>query len=296
MTNELLSVLKRLPPPILQAVIRGEQTWGEICEVHIRVQRRVTLTTVEGGYNRLTSLFTDSAMVAQAVAALCDFSLHSHMDTIREGYIALPGGVRVGVAGRAICEDGVICNVSDITSLCIRIPARLWGVGREVFQRMRRGRFRESYLIYSPPGVGKTTLLRDLSRSLSEEAGLRVAVIDSRCELACEELLSSDHIDIYSGYPKGKAIELATRTMNPQYIVCDEIGSLEEALSLLAVENAGVPLLASAHAFGIDQLLRRQNIRLLHRAGVFDHYVGLTREAGGVRFCYDRRDSGLCDR
>ena len=290
MTEELLCVLKRLPPPILQAVIRGEQTWGAICEVHIRAGRRVALTTVEGGYNRLTSLYTDSAMVSETVASLCDRSLHAHMDTIREGYIALPGGVRVGVAGRAICEDGKICNVADITSLCIRVPKGLWGVGREVFQRIRRGGFHESYLFYSPPGIGKTTLLRDLSRSLSKEAGLRVALIDSRCELACEELLTEDHIDVYSGYPKGKAIELATRTMNPQYIICDEIGSMEEALSLLAVENAGVPLLASAHAFGIDQLLRRQNIRILHRAGVFDHYVGVFRDSGAFRFCYDRRE------
>lgn len=290
MTEALLTVLKRLPPPILQAVIRGEQIWGEICEVHIRTGRRVTLTTVEGGYNRLTSLYTDAPMMADTVASLCDHSLHAHMDTIREGYIALPGGVRVGVAGRAICEDGLICNVADITSLCIRVPAGRWGVGREVFAKIRRGGFRESYLFYSPPGVGKTTLLRDLSRSLAQEAGLRVVIIDSRCELACEELVLTEHIDIYSGYPKGKAIELATRTMNPQYIVCDEIGSLEEAMSLLAVENAGVPLLASAHAFGIDQLLRRQNIRLLHRAGVFDHYVGLTRDCGILQFHYDRRD------
>ena len=78
--------------------------------------------------------------------------------------------------------------------------------------------------------------------------------------------------------------------MNPQYIICDEIGSLEEALSLLAVENAGVPLLASAHAFELDQLLRRQNVRILHRAGVFDHYVGITREGSTLRFRYDRRD------
>lgn len=290
MTEELLTVLKRLPSPILQAVIRGEQTYGDICEVHIRTGRRVVLTTVEGGYNRLTSLYTDAATVAESVASLCDHSLHTHMDTIREGYIALPGGVRVGVAGRAICEDGVICNVADITSLCLRIPARRWGVGREVFQKIRKGGFRESFLFYSPPGVGKTTLLRDLARSLSEETGLRVALIDSRCELACEELLSADHIDVYSGYPKGKAIELATRTMNPQYIICDEIGSLEEALSLLAVENAGVPLLASAHAFELDQLLRRQNVRILHRAGVFDHYVGITREGSTLRFRYDRRD------
>ncbi|MGM9648290.1 MAG: hypothetical protein ACI3YH_09180 [Eubacteriales bacterium] len=291
MTEHLLGVLKRLPPPILQAVVRGEQTWGEICEVRIRAGRRLALTTVEGGFNRLTSLYTDPDMVREAVTALCDHSLHAHMDSIREGYIALPGGVRVGVAGKAVCDGGTVCNISDITSLCIRIPAPTRRVDDTVFRALRRGGFRESYLFFSPPGVGKTTLLRDLALSLSEDAGLRVALIDSRCELANDALSVADHIDVYSGYPKGKAIELATRTMNPQYIVCDEIGTLEEALALLAVENAGVPLLASAHAGGLDQLLRRQNIRMLHRAEVFDRYVGLSRTADRLSFRFYGRET-----
>ncbi len=291
MTEQLLGVLKRLPPPILQAVVRGEQTWGEICEIRIREGRRLTLTTVEGGYNRLSSLCVDKDTLRQTVAALCDHSLHAHMDTIREGYIALSDGVRVGVAGRAVSEDGVICNVAEITSLCIRIPAAARRVDGPVFRQLRRGGFRESYLFFSPPGVGKTTLLRDLALSLSQDAGLRVALIDSRCELANERLASADHIDIYSGYPKGKAIELATRTMNPQYIICDEIGTLEEALALLAVENAGVPLLASAHAGSLEQLLRRQNMRILHRAGVFDCYGALTRSADHLSVCYHSRQA-----
>lgn len=291
MTDELLTVLKRLPPAILQAVIRGEQTWGEICEVRIRTGRRLSLTTVEGGFNRLTSLLTDSGMVAESVVALCDRSLHSHMDTIREGYIALPGGVRVGVAGKAVCDRDTICNVNDITSLCIRIPTERRKVGSEVFRVMRRGGFRESFLFYSPPGVGKTTLLRDLILMLSEEAGLRVAVADSRCELVTESIRHADHIDVYSGYPKSKAIELATRTMNPQYMICDEIGTAEEAAMLLTVENAGVPLLASAHAASLDQLLRRRNIRILHQAAVFDHYVGLERSADRLHFKFTARES-----
>lgn len=291
MTEALLAVLKRLPPPILQAVIRGEQSYGEISEIRIRTDRRLALTMVEGGKNQLTALVTDAAMVAQSVSALCDHSMHAHMDTIREGYVAVSGGIRVGVAGRAVCEGGAIRTIADITSLCIRIPANVRQVCSRVLHELERGGYRESYLFFSPPGVGKTTLLRDLARVLSNQIGLRVALIDTRMELGCAELASSAHIDLYSGYPKGLAIEMATRTMNPQYIICDEIGSLEEAAALLAVENAGVPLLASAHARDLDGLLRRQNIRILHRAGIFDRYVGLTRDGRGMSFrFYDRKN------
>lgn len=288
MTDALLSVLKCLPSPILQAVVRGEQTFGAISEVRIRTGRRLCLTTVEGGLNRITSLVTDREMVTRSVAALCNHSLHAHMDTIREGYIAVPGGIRVGVAGRAVCENGSIRTIADITSLCIRIPAKVNKAARCVMEELKQGGFRESFLFYSPPGVGKTTVLRDLSYALSQEMGLRVAIIDTRMELFADELSHADHLDIYSGYPKGVAIELATRTMNPQYIVCDEIGSLEEARALLAVENTGVPLLASAHAKTANELLRRPNIRLLHRAGVFDRYVGLIREAHEMHFHFTR--------
>ena len=291
MTDALLSLLKRLPPPILQTVIRGEQTYGAISEVRIRAGRRLTLTMVEGNVNRTTSLWIDADMVTAAVLALCDHSLHAHMDTIREGYIAVQGGIRVGVAGRAVCEGGVLRTISDISSLCIRIPASIGKVEDRLLQELRKGEFRESILFYSPPGVGKTTVLRNLAYALAQEVGKRVAVIDTRMELYTDALLHADHVDLYSGYPKGLAIELATRTMNPQYIVCDEIGSLEEARALLEVENTGVPLLASAHAKSKEDLLRRPNIRLLHRAGVFHRYVELSRFSGKMEYrFFDRTD------
>lgn len=286
MTDALLSLLKRLPPPILQTVVRGEQLYGAISEIRIRVGRKLCLTTVEGGFNRLTALTVDRNMVTASVAALCNHSLHTHMDTIREGYIAVDGGIRVGVAGRAVCEGGRLCAVTDISSLCIRIPAQVGTVDPILLRELKNGGFRESVLFYSPPGVGKTTVLRNLSYALASEIGLRVAIIDTRMELYADALAHTENVDIYSGYPKGIAIELATRTMNPQYIICDEIGSLDEARALLEVENTGVPLLASAHARSVTELLRRPNIRLLHRSGVFDRYAGLSREAGQMDYCF----------
>lgn len=290
MTEELLAVLKKLPSEILQAVIRAERQYGRISDVRLRAERHLAVTLASGGENIVCPLYIDRETVSASVLALCDRSLHTHMDTIKEGYIALDGCVRVGVSGRAVCEGSEICNISDITSLCIRIPARIYHISGRVMQLLQRGGYHESILIYSPPGVGKTTLLRDMALELSN-IGRRVALIDSRMELASPEIEHSEHIDLYSGYPKSKAIEMALRTMSPQYIICDELGTVSEALSLLAVANAGVPILASAHASSVSGLLRRQNIRILHSAEVFDHYVGLRRDGNVLHFSFcDRKE------
>ena len=290
MTDSLLSLLKRLPAPILQTVIRNEQTYGAISEVRLRLGRTLTLTMVEGGYSRTTSLMIDRDMMISSVMALCDHSIHTHMDTIREGYIVVSGGIRVGIVGRAICEGGLLRTVTDISSLCIRVPAAVGKIDNRLLEEMRKGGFQESILFYSPPGVGKTSVLRNLSYALSQDFGRRVAIIDSRMELYADALFHADHVDIYSGYPKEIAIELATRTMNPQYIICDEIGSLEEARALLAVVNAGGPIVASAHARTLAELLQRPNIRLLHRSAVFDRYIGLSRQSDQIHYYYSRRE------
>ena len=132
-------------------------------------------------------------------------------------------------------------------------------------------------LIYSIPGAGKTTMIRDLVYELATTGNRRVSVIDSRCEIADQRIRTCDNTDIFCNYPKSQAIEIATRTQNPQYIVCDEIGSYDECISLLSVQSAGVPVIATAHGANIIEIMRRKNISLLRENDFFDVYAGLRR-------------------
>ncbi len=243
-------------------------------EVRIRVGRHVCVTSA--GKNIQLPVIMTRQSVDIMVDTICECSLYAHADTINQGYITLSGGIRVGLVGRASVCDGRIIGVYEISGLCLRIPRRITGVGGVVCELLKSTG--KGVLVYSPPGQGKTTLLRSVvSYMASGENALRVCVIDSRAELGFaleEEGLS---VDVLTGYPRPLGIEICARSMNAELIVCDEIGTIDEAEAIIAAQNCGVPLLATAHASSLSGLLRRTGIRLLDAAGVFGAYVGILR-------------------
>ena len=253
--------------------------YGRAEEIRCRMGRPSYITA--SGRNIELTHVTDKRYMDKMTEGIFGGSLYAHRETLLEGFVTLGGGIRVGVCGRAVVEGGKISGIYDVTSLNFRLPARIYPPAGAVERLLRDG---GGVLVYSPPGVGKTTLLRSLAAKLASGSdGIRVCVVDTRGELSmCDGALGN--ADVLVGYPKGAGIEIATRCMAPQLIVCDEIGSESEAEAIEAATNCGVPILAAVHGDSVKGLFCRRGMERLHRAAVFSHYVGLCRVGGRLDF------------
>ncbi len=245
-------------------------------EIRLRSKRKSEF--VFSGTSYLGSSIVDEKELNECFFRLCGCSVYAHGEEICYGGMKAGGGIRVGACGRAVVRGGKIEAVHDITSLNIRLPcASFPTIGELGKYIVEKG---SGVLLYSKPGVGKTTYLKSIARDISGKHGKRVALIDSGGELS-EGLSGAElKIDILEEYPRGTGIEIAVRALNPQFIICDEIGSREEASALLSVRSCGVPIIASAHGDDIGELIQRQGIYELHEAGIFGSYIHLERGKG----------------
>ena len=251
-------------------------------ELRLRVMHPLTVLTLEGELNAApdgrASLVTAEDL-EQMLGAVTEYSRYACIETLRQGFLPLRGGFRLGVCGSAVVRDGEVSNLKDISSLALRIVCEHIGLGSDIAPQLfsADGRFL-STLILSPPGGGKTTLLRDL---------VRVAVIDERCELAvcCKgraQMELGNHTDVLSLCPKAVGIPMVLRGMNPQVIAVDEITAEEDIRAMCLAANCGVGLLASIHAASVDELHQKPLWRELLRARVFRRCI-VIRSNGGAR-------------
>lgn len=212
-----------------------------------------------------------------AVRRLCDFSFHSFQNEMKNGYITVKGGHRVGICATAVTDAmGNLTAVKNVSSLNIRISREILGCSEELIYSLYRNEIK-SVLIVGEPASGKTTLLRDIALRLSsEEFGfLRVCVVDERKEIASTyDGYATNKIgiscDVLDGYPKSDGMLIALRAISPSIIVCDEIGDEKDVLAIQKVANAGVKLLASIHSNSFSQLLKRPQFIRLMDTGAFD--------------------------
>lgn len=284
-------------------------------EVRLRVGRPASVSLPENDFfvtktGAVTSDPADETLlvpqkreIEEVFRLLCSSSVYSHQQEIKNGYLVLRGGHRAGICGTAVLQDGRVENLRDISSIALRVAREVKGAADDVLRAVVRGGQISGTLIFGPPGCGKTTVLRDLARQLSYGAPLerraRVAVVDERGEIAATCLGEPQNdlgpcCDVLNGYPKGEGILQAVRALAPDVVLCDEIGGADDARAVQETLNAGVAVIATAHAGSMEELAARPQIAAMIQSLAFRSAVLLKdrRTPGAVRSVYTLDDTG----
>ena len=226
----------------------------------------------------------------QVVENATQCSAHTALDRVRQGFVTLRGGHRIGLCGSVTKKEGRIVTLRELSSLSIRVARSVPGLAKPLLPELTEdGRFL-STLILAPPGAGKTTLLRDLVRALSDGEGCpphRVSVADERGEIAAlwrgePQLYVGRHTDVLDGCSKSEGLSILIRGMDPQVAAADELGGSEDVRAAEEAAGCGVAVLATAHGAGLEDLRRRPACRELLELGAFRRLVVLERR-GAVR-------------
>ncbi len=221
-------------------------------------------------------------------------SVHAVLAQLREGYLTIEGGHRLGLCGTAVLENGQMRNLRSLSSVSIRIARQHPGAALPLLSGLMEGGRLCSTLIAAPPGMGKTTLLRDLVRCISDGDGtppLRVGLADERGEVAAlyggvPQLRVGRRTDVIEGCPKAQGAMLLLRAMNPQVLAMDEITAPEDVGALLTAAGCGAVLLATAHGEG-DELTRRPLYRTMLEERIFQRVVSIQRTEQGRSYTVD---------
>ena len=287
-----------LPPRLRRLALEvPDERKARAEELRLRTGCPLTVRTGEGEFSAAFAQrdgIVTGEDIERMVAGVTEFSRYASTESLRQGYLTVRGGFRLGVCGTVVLRDGVPCSIKDFSALALRIVCERIGIAAELVPRLfdGAGGF-QSTLILSPPGGGKTTLLRDLIRCLSlggaEHRALRVAVVDERGEIAVSyqgraQTELGNHTDVLDGCPKAVGVPMLLRAMSPQIIAVDEIAAAEDVSALCAAANCGVGLLATIHAADIDELPRKPVWRDLLAAQVFSRAVIIRGEGAARRY------------
>lgn len=283
------SVLPVLPEPV-RAQLRSWDPQLAVEEIRLRAGRP-PLVHVTGGERIVPMEPVSAADCQRALQLCCEHSVYAWQDALRAGYITVAGGHRVGVAGRAVVTDGIVQTVQPVTALNYRIARAVPGAARDVLPAIvNQGRV-HSTLLLAPPGGGKTTVLRDLVRQLSDGRpdlglpGQTVGLVDERSELAGAWRGVPQHdvglrTDVLDNCPKASGLMMMLRSMGPRVVAVDELGSAADVAAVREAVYAGVTVLATAHAASLADARARPGLAELLAGDCFARAVVLSRRRG----------------
>ncbi len=244
---------KYLPKEISEAL----EKFDYIQEIRLRIHHKISILDKTGNYTLQTMV--TRALIERVFAALCNHSVYALKEEIQNGFITIPGGHRAGICGRCVVENGRISHIADITSINIRVAREVKDCALAVFENIRQ--MPDNLVVISPPNCGKTTFLRDLARLFSNH-GSKVSIADERGEIApvlkgAQPFDLGENTDVLQFCPKIQGMMMLLRTMNPDIIVTDEIGSEADGLAIAEIMKSGVHILTSFHGYDVKDFKMR---------------------------------------
>lgn len=288
LTEKISSLLKKIPTDDIKDIeeirLRGEKP------LMISKCSRDYFITKDGMISQvpLDSFKINMADIEKILQYMCNYSIYAVEEELKQGFLTLRGGHRVGLSGRAVIENGRVKTIKNISGMNIRIAKEIKGCGQDIINRIYSNGLKHT-LIASPPGCGKTTLLRDMIRILSsgehQKRGYKVGIVDERSEIAgCYLGISQRDVgprtDVLDSCPKVQGIMMLLRSMSPEIIAVDEIGSLEDSDAIENAINSGVMVVATAHGRDMDEILKKPGVRNLIERKLFERVVILSRKKG----------------
>jgi stage III sporulation protein AA len=303
MADEIFdSVIENLSFDIKNAISKIPQSFKEnIEEVRLRVNSPLSIfmkgrdyfITKEGRVvdNPKEGLIINLEELNKTFQIICNYSVYALSEEIRNGFITIKGGHRVGIGGKIIYGNMGIESIKNISSLNFRIAREKKGVSNKIIKYLiKDGEFLNT-LIISPPQCGKTTLLRDIIRNLSNGMseynfrGYKIGLIDERSEIAgvYNGIPQKDigiRTDILDSCVKSIGIMILIRAMSPEIIAVDEIGSVNDVHAIEDATRAGTKLIATIHGFSIDDIRNRKALKDLFSENIFKRYILLDNSKG----------------
>ncbi|MBU3180145.1 stage III sporulation protein AA [Clostridium psychrophilum] len=284
-TKDLFEIL----PKIIRNKLEQVNNLQQLEEIRIKVNKPIFIHI--GSKEEMWDYIATTEDIKYIMQRISNYSIYAFEDEIRQGYITIKGGHRVGLCGICVIENNSIKTIKDISSINIRACKEIIGCADRVMPYITYNNSVYNTIIISPPKCGKTTLIRDISRQISQGnknrnfQGKNVSVIDERSEIAgsfkgVPQMDIGDRTDVLDNCPKSQGIMMAIRSMSPDVIVCDEIGTKKDMESVLMALNSGISLITTIHGFGIEDLYKRAVFKEIVDNYVFTRGIVLSNKKG----------------